>query len=64
MGSFWTKYILFELKKYRGHIFVEAEERDKIWREFGEELTCLFKTGIRNLTKFDTNTQKSQRFPL
>ena len=32
MGSFWAKYILFELKKYRGIIFHEAEEGCKIWR--------------------------------
>ena len=32
MGSFWAKYILFELKKYRGIIFHEAEEGYKIWR--------------------------------
>ena len=32
MGSFWAKYILFELKKYRGVIFYETEEGYKIWR--------------------------------
>ena len=32
MGSFWAKYILFELKKYRGVIFHESEEGYKIWR--------------------------------
>ena len=32
MGSFWAKYIFFELKKYRGIIFNETEERYKIWR--------------------------------
>ena len=32
--------------------------------KFGEESTCRFKIGIRNLTKFDPSTQKSQRFPL
>ena len=31
-GSFWAKYILFELKKYRGVIFHETEEGCKIWR--------------------------------
>ena len=30
MGSFWAKYILFELKKYRGIIFHETEEGYKI----------------------------------
>ena len=32
MGSFWAKYILFELKKYRGVIFPETEEGYTIWR--------------------------------
>ena len=31
MGSFWEKYVLFELKKYSGIIFHETEERYKIW---------------------------------
>ena len=32
MGSFWGKYILFELKKNRGIIFFETEEGYKVWR--------------------------------
>ena len=32
MGSFSAKYILFELKKYRGVIFHETEGGYKIWR--------------------------------
>ena len=32
MGSFWAKYILLKLKKYRGIIFHKTEERYKIWR--------------------------------
>ena len=32
MGSLWAKYILFELKKYRGVIFHETEGGCKIWR--------------------------------
>ena len=32
MGSFWVKYIFFELKKYRGVIFHETGEGLKIWR--------------------------------
>ena len=32
MDSFSAKYILFELKKYRGVIFHETEEGYKIWR--------------------------------
>ena len=33
MRSFWAKYTLFELKKYRGVIFHDMEERCKIWRK-------------------------------
>ena len=33
MGSFWTKYILFELKRYRGFIFHDTEEWSKTWRK-------------------------------
>ena len=29
--------------------------------KFGEESTCRFKIGIRNLTKFDPSAQKSQK---
>ena len=32
MGSFSAKYILFELKKYRGVIFHESEEGYNVWR--------------------------------
>ena len=35
MGSFWAKYILLELKKYREVIFHETEEWYKIWRGMG-----------------------------
>ena len=31
MSSFWAKYILFKLKKYRGVIFHYTEEWCKIW---------------------------------
>ena len=33
VGSFWAKYILFELKKYKGVIFHVIEEWCKIWRK-------------------------------
>ena len=32
--------------------------------KFGEELTCHFKTDIRNLMNFDSSTQKSKKFAL
>ena len=31
MGSFWHKYTMFELTKYREVIFHETRERWKIW---------------------------------
>ena len=31
MGSYWAKYMFFELKKYREVIFHEIEELRKIW---------------------------------
>ena len=33
MSCFWPKYIMFELKKYRGVIFHDTEEWCKIWRK-------------------------------
>ena len=33
MGSFWTKYIMIELKKFRGVTFHDSEEWCKIWRK-------------------------------
>ena len=32
--------------------------------KFEEDLTCQFKTDIRNLTNFDPSTRKSQKFEL
>ena len=32
--------------------------------KFEEELTCYFKTDIRNLTNFDLSTQKSKKIAL
>ena len=63
MGSYWVKYILFDIKKNRGIIFHEKLipllKRDK---KFEEESTCRFIIDINNLTNFDMSTQKSQKF--
>ena len=32
--------------------------------KFGDELTCHFKTDMRNLTNFDSSTQKSKKIAL
>ena len=60
MGSFWAKYILFELKKYRGVIFHETEEEYIIWRG----IDLLFQISRRDWTNFNLSTQKSQRYSL
>ena len=57
MRSFWAKYKLFELKKYRGLSFIKLKRDAK----FGEESTCHFKIDIRNLTNFDLKTWMSQK---
>ena len=33
-------------------------------KKFEKELICLFKIDMRNLTEFDPNTRKSQKFGL
>ena len=60
MGSFWAKYILFELKKYRGVIFHKTEEGYRIWRG----IDLLFQISRRDWTNFNLSTQKSQRYSL
>ena len=79
MGYFCPKYIMFELKKYRGVMFYDNEEWWKIWRlnwlvvwkmmwgicaKFQEKLTCQFKIDMKNLTNFVPSTRKSQKFAL
>ena len=48
MGFFWTKYIIFELKKYKG-VLLDGTEVDEI---FEGKLTYAFKNDIRNLANF------------
>ena len=55
MGSFWAKYILFELKKYRGVIFHKTEEGYKIWRR----IDSLFKNWHKEFDKFWPEHSKS-----
>ena len=35
----------------------------KGYTKLGAESTCRFKIDVRNLTKFDLGTRKSQKFP-
>ena len=60
IGSFWAKYLLLELKKYRGIIFHDTEEDTKV----GEESACFFKIDVRNLVNFYLTTLKSSTFLL
>ena len=55
MGSLWAKYMLFELKKYRGVILHETEEGYKIWRG----IDPLFQNWHK---EFDPSSRKSQKF--
>ena len=47
--------------KFTGEFCVMAMKNDA---KFEEELTCQFKIDMRNLTNFDPNTRKSQKFAL
>ena len=57
MGSFWAKYILFELKKYKVIIFHETEEGDKTWRG----INLLFQNWHKEFDKFLSKHSKSQK---
>ena len=61
MGSFWAKYILFELKKYREVIFHETEKGYKIWRGTG----LSFQNWHKEFDKFwPKHSKVSKIFPL
>ena len=47
--------------KFTGELYVMALKNDA---KFEEKLTCRFKIGMKNLTKFGPSTQKSQKFAL
>ena len=51
---------MYELKIYR-ELFVTTMKNDA---KLEKEMTCLFKTDMRNLTNFDKSTQKSLKFAL
>ena len=54
MGSFWAKYILFELNKYRAVIFLKSDAK------FEEQLTCCLENDTRSLENIHQSTQKCQ----
>ena len=47
--------------KFTGELFVMTMKKDA---KIEEELTSHFKTDMRNLTNFDSSTQRSQKFAL
>ena len=47
--------------KFTGKLCIMRIKNDA---KFEEDLTCQFKTDMRNLTKFDPSAQKSQKFEL
>ena len=47
--------------KFADQLCVMIIKNDK---KFEKELTCCFKTDMRNLKNFDLSTQKSQKFAL
>ena len=47
--------------KFTGELYVMTMKNDA---KFEEELTCQFKTDMRNLINFDPSTQKSQKSAL
>ena len=47
--------------KFTGELRVMTMNNDA---KIEEELTCQFKSDMRNLTNFDPSTRKSQTFPL
>ena len=51
---------MYELKIYR-ELFAMAMKNDA---KLEEELSCRFKTDMRNLTNFDPSTQKPLKFAL
>ena len=58
IGPFRTKYITFDLKKYRGVTFHDTQESCKIWRK----TDLWFGNDMRDLANFYQSTRKSQNW--
>ena len=76
MGCFWPKYIMFELKKYRGVMFDGTEDWCKIWRKadlcflkWPEEFGKIFVRRLKNSNfilgskKAELNQNKNSKQP-
>ena len=53
-----AKYLMFDLKKYRGVIFHDTEG----WSKFEDKLTCGLENDMRNMANFHLSTWKSQNW--
>ena len=60
MGSSYPKQKWIRLK-FTGELCVMTMKNDA---KYVKELTCQFKTDMRNLTNFDPSTEKSKKFAL
>ena len=56
LGFFWPKYVMLELKKSIGELFLMALNIDATLEG---KLTCAFKNGMRNLASFHQCTFES-----
>ena len=58
MGTFWPKYMMFELKNYRG---VTCHEHWRVIKNFFlKKMTGGLKNDIRNLVNFNVSSRKSE----
>ena len=60
MDSFWPKYIMFELKKYRGVIFHDTGKWCKIWRK----TELWFEKWLEEFGKFSSEHSKFSKLRL
>ena len=60
LGCLWPKYIMFELKKYRGVMFNGSEDWYKIWRK----TDLSFQKRHEELENFHQSTWKSWNWEL
>ena len=58
MGSFWAKYILFELKSTEELSFIKLKRDTKC----EERLTCCLQNDMRNLANFHQSTRQCQNW--
>ena len=56
MGCFRPKYIMFQLKRYRGVIFNDT----RVDAIFEEKLTCGLENDMKNLVNLHHSTRKPQ----